>query len=274
MKKASPDATKDDFSLSGNLDSPSGNPVKSILKALHALDVLALQDVHRKGIGLFDLARQLGLRPNTLHNILKTMALCGYVTQNDEGRYTAGPKCDQISAIGRLISGNVLNRAVEPALQALGRRLGETVVFTILSNGRRYQLLVIEGDGPVRAAVQDGGYSIYELVTGRLLVAYAGSEARRLIVEHYGFPGNVWGGATDMAALEALCQQLQKQPYLQMRNHSGELDTFAVPLLIGEERLVTSVGVFLPAYRSTPQRRDEIIAALEQTREEILRKLS
>ena len=61
MKKASPDATKDDFSLSGNLDSPSGNPVKSILKALHALDVLALQDVHRKGIGLFDLARQLGL---------------------------------------------------------------------------------------------------------------------------------------------------------------------------------------------------------------------
>ena len=185
----------------------------------------------------------------------------------------AGPKCDQISAVGRLISGNILNGIVEPALQSLGKRLGETVVFTLLSNGRRYQLLVIEADNPVRVAVQDGGYSIYELVTGRLLVAYAGSEARRLIAEHYGYPGKAWGGAEDMDALDALCRQVREQPFLQMRSLSGELDTFGLPLLIGEEPLVSSIGVFLPSYRSTPQRREEICSAMKAAREEILQKL-
>lgn len=270
FSKSFPSPPKD-----GGEASPSGeHAVKSILKALRALDILALEDVRRKGIGLFDLSRQLGVRPNTLHNILKSMALCGYVTQNEEGRYMAGPKCDQISAVGRLISGNVLNGVVEPALQSLGKKLGETVVFTILANGRRYQLLVIEADSPVRVAVQDGGYSIYELVTGRLLVAYADSEARRLITEHYGFPGRTWGGAEDMDALNALCRQVREQPFLQLRNHSGELDTFGLPLLIGEGPLVTSIGVFLPAYRSTPQRREEIRSAMEAAREEIVQKLS
>ena len=248
--------------------------VKSILNALRALDTLALQDVRRKGIGLFDLARQLGIRPNTLHNILKTMALCGYVAQNQEGRYVAGPKCDQISAIGRLISGNILSGVVEPALQSLGERVGETVVFTILSNGRRYQLLVIEANSLVRVAVQDGGYSIYELVTGRLLVAYADCEARRQIVGHYGFPGDVWGGARDMDALDQLCRQVREQPFLKLRNHSGELDTFGIPLLIGEEPLVASIGIFMPSYRSTPERQEEIVAAMLEAREEILRRLS
>lgn len=243
-------------------------------KQLNALDTLSLQDVRREGVGLFDLSRQLGVRPNTLHNILKTMALCGYVAQNREGRYMAGPKCDQISAVGRLISGNILNGIVEPALQSLGKRLGETVVFTLLSNGRRYQLLVIEADNPVRVAVQDGGYSIYELdnwpAAGGLR---PGSEARRLIAEHYGYPGKAWGGAEDMDALDALCRQVREQPFLQMRSLSGELDTFGLPLLIGEEPLVSSIGVFLPSYRSTPQRREEICSAMEAAREEILQKL-
>ena len=263
------------FSPEGGEKQPSAgeHPVKSILKALNALDILSLQDVRREGVGLFDLSRQLGVRPNTLHNILKTMALCGYVAQNREGRYMAGPKCDQISAVGRLISGNILNGIVEPALQSLGKRLGETVVFTLLSNGRRYQLLVIEADNPVRVAVQDGGYSIYELVPGRLLVAFAGSEARRLIAEHYGYPGKAWGGAEDMDALDALCRQVREQPFLQMRSLSGELDTFGLPLLIGEEPLVSSIGVFLPSYRSTPQRREEICSAMKAAREEILQKL-
>ena len=76
-----------------------------------------------------------------------------------------------------------------------------------------------------------------------------------------------------MDALDALCRQVREQPFLQMRSLSGELDTFGLPLLIGEEPLVSSIGVFLPSYRSTPQRREEICSAMKAAREEILQKL-
>jgi len=252
----------------------TGNPVKSIIKALTALDILALQDVRRSGIGLFDLSRQLGIRPNTLHNILKTMVLCGYVSQNEDGKYIAGPKCDQISAIGRLISDNTLNGVIRPVLLSLSKKLGENVVFTVLSNGRRYQLVDIEGKGPVRVSMQYTGNSIYSLVTGRLLVAYADSAALQLIVENYGFPGKLWDNIEDMPALEKACYQLRQEKYMHMHNTQGELDTFGISILLGEEHLVACIGVFLPSYRCSDERSREILSSLEQARTEILNRLS
>lgn len=52
--------------------------VNSVKKALDILDILIFEDIDRRGISLKELSERSGIRPNTLHNILKTMKQCGY----------------------------------------------------------------------------------------------------------------------------------------------------------------------------------------------------
>lgn len=52
--------------------------VNSVKKALDILDILIFEDIDRRGISLKELSERSGIRPNTLHNILKTMKQCGF----------------------------------------------------------------------------------------------------------------------------------------------------------------------------------------------------
>mgnify|MGYP002552554999 CR=1 FL=1 len=73
-------------------------PVKSLKKALDLLSVLLFQDGEEKGFAVKELGERLGLPANSVHNLLKTMAVCGYAEKNADGRYTYGPVCRQIAS--------------------------------------------------------------------------------------------------------------------------------------------------------------------------------
>ena len=72
-------------------------PVKSLKKALDLLDVLLFEDAEEQGFEVKGLAEKLHLPANSVHNLLKTMRICGYVEKNGSGRYTFGPVCRRIA---------------------------------------------------------------------------------------------------------------------------------------------------------------------------------
>ncbi|MGE4565819.1 MAG: helix-turn-helix domain-containing protein, partial [Victivallaceae bacterium] len=147
--------------------------VRSVIKALAALDFVVEESMIRPGVGLSEIAAALDIQPTTARNILKTMELVGYIDRAQGRLYVPGGKCFGMSRAA-MIAGR-LNLVMAPHLAELAREGGESLVLTTLFNGRRKVLLRNQGDSPVVVDIRNAEQerSGCELVTTRILLAYA-----------------------------------------------------------------------------------------------------
>lgn len=236
-------------------------PVQSVARALAALDQLAAAEARGQGVPLQALAEALGLRASTARNIVKTMTLCGYVAQTSDRKYRLGPRCRDLTRAALL--GDRLRQAIAAAAHGLAAEIGETVVAATLLGGRRVPLLQVEGGGAVRVdgALEDHD-RLYELVTGRVLLAFARPDERREALARHGWPGPQWCGITDEGALERTLEAIRQAGYAEDLTSAGEVWAVASPVRDGDGGALAAIGLFMPAYRATSERRSEVLAAL------------
>lgn len=232
-------------------------PVKSLKKALDLMDLL-LFEAGPEGLPLTRLAARLGLPPNTAHNLLKTMTVCGYAEQAPDGaRYRAGGKWQQAGRLRLLQEREVLARR----LQALAETLNETCVLATLANGDRVAVARAEGRQVVRVAPSAfEGSRIYDSPTGRILVAFADAAERRAVLERHGFPGPRWDGIRTDAALEKAIAAIRKTG--SCWREDDELFACAAPILDPSGALIGAIGCYAPKFRCPPEGRDRITAQI------------
>ena len=108
-------------------------------EGLGPLNLLVFEDPGREGLALGDLARRLQFPAATTHNLLKTLCACGYASLAGVGCYTVGPRCLEIGRFNHLLT-EATATAIRARIEALGRRLNETVTFAVLADGRRLRL--------------------------------------------------------------------------------------------------------------------------------------
>ena len=244
--------------------------VNSVKKALGILDILTFDDYRKKGIGLFDLSRKTGIKPNTLHNLLKTMVVCGYVSQNEESKYVSGPKCSSIGMMNRLASGSPLLAKIEDLMKNLSEKLKESVVFTILAEGNRVTLISVEHDNPIKidtSLLEDD--HIFDKVTGRILAAYSDDYNQKRIIELRGFPGEQWNGITDWDAFNSALKEIRQKGYSERSEADGSVISIAVPVLEKEEKLVGALGSYAPAFRCNEQKQAFMLDEMQRVAESI-----
>ena len=89
--------------------------VKSLYKALHLLDYF---DQDHPDAGVTELAEYSGLLKSSVHNILQTFELCGYVTQSSEtSRYMLGGAA--VSLFSRFKATRKIDYRITEYLQSL-----------------------------------------------------------------------------------------------------------------------------------------------------------
>ena len=89
--------------------------VKSLYKALHLLDYF---DQDHPDAGVTELAAYSGLLKSSVHNILQTFELCGYVTQSSEtSRYMLGGAA--VSLFSRFKATRKIDYRITEYLQSL-----------------------------------------------------------------------------------------------------------------------------------------------------------
>ncbi len=230
----------------------SDRPIAAVQKALDVLDVLVFEDPNRCGLRLAELAARLNQKPATLRGILKTMIACGYVEQDAHARYRTGKRCEQIGALNRLRPN--LGRNLNARLQALCDETGESVSFYVLSGGERICFLNLQTRDIIKVDYSMlEAHNLYAYPSGRILVAYCSEAERTQVLRRHGFPKSYWGGIVNRAQLDGEIARVRSAGVLE-RYHGG-VASFAAAACYADGSLAGSVGVYLPEFRLTAEKK-------------------
>lgn len=240
--------------------------VQSVKKAMAILDILIFEDSEKNGIGLFEMARRLGQKPNTLHNIMKTMISCGYVKKTEKSLYAAGPKCFDIVNEYKFTNKNVLIESIKPVLQQLSNRINESVVLTVLINGNRVPIINVINDNLIKVdfPLNEMGH-IYEKPTGRILVAFADEYSFRLIKGKWGYPGEMWKNIIDDQSFEKTRAEVRNRGYDMEIESKDTVISVAVPVKDSSGKFVYSLGSYAPLFRCDKDKQAIILTELKET---------
>ncbi|OGV34962.1 MAG: hypothetical protein A2020_13365 [Lentisphaerae bacterium GWF2_45_14] len=234
--------------------------VNSIKKALDTLDILIFSDPERKGISLAELSRRTDIRPNTLHNILKTMLRCGYVAQQPDSSYAAGPKCAAIGSENKFRKFSELY--LKNVLEKLHSETDESTVFYTLRNGGRVPILSFSGGSAITIdQSQMDSADFFSKATGRILASFGLNEELDEILELNGLPGKSWNDIDSREKLSAAIAEIKKSGYIIIHENNGII-SIAVPVLDAAGRLVGALGCYAPAFRCPEEKHTKIIQAL------------
>lgn len=241
--------------------------IQSVGRALDLLECLASTS---GGMALSELARRLNLRPTTVHNILKTLRLRGYVDQEPESlRYRLGLKCYDL-ARGALRGRNLPEMAL-PFLRKLAAEVDETVVLSVLEQSELYFIVSVPSQQMLavnynRNWVQDG----YHTASGRVLLAFADPDVLERYVAAHPLNTSTKCGLRSRADLERELAKIRKDGYAILRREGATaVCAVAAPIRDFSGKVIAGVGLSLPALRFHGAHRKKIIHSLLHTAAEI-----
>lgn len=249
-------------------------PVKSVVKAMALLDRIALDDAARQGVTLSVLAQELGLPQNTVHNLLKTLIVSGYVAQQGRGVYVAGPKCAQIGRVSQCADPHVYQR-VMASLHRFVDAEGEACVCSTLVNGERVTVAVVDSTHTVSVShATIDGEPFFAKCTGRMLAACATDAELQQILTRQGMPGPRWNDIHEEKHLRSELKKLREQGYSLLNDPRDELVAIACPISDGIDPPWGTLATYAPAYRCSEERCRQLLARLQAVAKDLFRDIT
>ena len=239
-------------------------PVKSLKKALDLLSILLFQDPEEKGFSVKTLAEKLGLPANSVHNLLKTMAVCGYVEKNGEGRYTCGNVCRRIAFKNYQTGNGFRDRVIDIMRRAIAR-INQAMVFCILGNNVWASLVKA---GPAGRIVkvdmeQVERFYLYETATGRILYSFSSPEKRAVLLRENGTPDAFWPD------FEKDSLRIREQGECSLMRTRYGVFSFAVPVFDHDHNLLGALGIYCLPQSCSAERNQFLLENLKLAAKEI-----
>lgn len=244
-------------------------PVKSLKKALDLLSILLFQDRDEKGFPVKELGERLGLPANSVHNLLKTMTICGYAEKNADGRYTYGPVCRQI-AYKNYQAGDDFHGMLMEIMRGAIHRINESMVFAVLENNAWTVVVRAEPTGKILKVNLEEVQRcyLYEAATGRVLYSFSSPERQAELRRANGDPAPAWPEwEKDARAIraEGACSLLRTR---------YNTFSYAVPVFDCSGRILGALGVLCPPLNCSPERNGFILSVLKEAAAAVTARLS
>ncbi|MHB1889745.1 MAG: IclR family transcriptional regulator [Acidimicrobiales bacterium] len=148
-------------------DQPAGTS-QSVMRALRVLRAMRVADGE---LGVAEIARTVGLPMTTVHRILKTLLVAGYVVQNAATeRYHLGREA---YLLGRAVANTLGFDAALPLLEHLADETGESVNLVVRDGNEGLVVLRIESQQALRFTQPVGTkIPLHFTSTGKVLLAF------------------------------------------------------------------------------------------------------
>lgn len=239
-------------------------PVKSLKKALDLLSILLFEDREECGMEVKQLAGRVGLPANSVHNLLKTMRICGYVEKNGEGRYTFGPICRRI-AYRNYQRGDDFREKVVGVMRGAIAKVNESMVFVILENHVWSTLVRAEPGGKiVKVDLEEVERCyLFETATGRVIYSYSNPSRRSVLIRENGHPAHSW------PEYEEETLDIRRNGFCTLMRTRYGVFSFAVPVFAPSGELLGALGIYTMPTAALEQRKEFLIETLKEAAEEI-----
>lgn len=185
--------------------------IQSVERALQILDLFNEQATELK---ITDISKLMGLSKSTLHSLLKTLQLHGYIDQNPEnGKYRLGMK---LVERGHFVVGSMdIRQKAKGWLTDLSRRTGQTTHLGILDGREGVYIEKIEGKLAAIAYSRIGRrLPVHATAIGKVLIAWLGEAELNALLEGYQYTTFT---PSTLATREALVDALKKNPRTRLR---------------------------------------------------------
>ncbi len=212
-----------------------------------------------------DIAGRVRLNPATVYNIVKTLAVRGFINEAS-GDYAIGSKLGLMAS--RWDVTKELPLLAAPIIEEINRMTGEAVCVTIMAGMRAEIVNLMPGSRQVSVQFLHRAWKYpLNLGTGRLLVALGDKDDwERFIEKHIeGGPKNLsekkWDGKTWRMQLDKIRSQGHVIVRIVPEGEDEEIGAVACPLRAPNGALVAAIGCSCPISRAT----DAHLAFIKET---------
>ena len=232
--------------------------VQSVDRALDVLEALAKQDGEA---GLSEIAARTGLPYGTIHRLLRTLLVRGYVRQESDRRYALG------GALVRL--GGVAERMVgvwaQPYLTKMVELSGETANLAVLEGDFIVYVAQVPSPRRLRMFAEVGRRVLpHSTAVGKVLMADRADAEVTSLIRRTGMPRRTANTITDLPGMLAELRRVRERGYaMDLGEEELGVHCLAVPVHDGN-RVVAAMSVSGPAERIDALDRDELAAAMRK----------
>jgi DNA-binding IclR family transcriptional regulator len=244
--------------------------VQVLIKAFDILELVA----QRKGqpISLTEISDELQINQATAANIINTIVSKNYLEHIGKKKgYRLGLSAYRLTnAVA--YEQDLINAAREP-MEQLTAKLNETSILGILQNQKRFILHVVNSNQDIQVQIRSER-NVYETASGRLLLAYLTEKELERFLQTNGLPSeDLWNEATTLNGLKEALGNIREVGIAKTHRLMSHLKGFAVPIF-NNDKVVAGLSVFVPEYRCSEGKEEEIISSMIEASKAISQILS
>lgn len=233
--------------------------VQSVERSLDILEALAAASSGAGGVGIVDLSNRVSLHVSTVHRLLATLIVRGYVRQTEQsGRYSLGPRALQL---GRAFHNQSDIRAeAHPFLQRLMEESGETANLMVLDHDEAVYIDQIQSPRLVRMFAEIGRrVPLHSTGGGKAILAYYDPVERHRILAEKGLAASTPHTITSPEALEQALAEVRRCGYaIDDEEQEEGVRCIAGPVHDHTGNVVAAVSLSGPTTRMTRERLQEL----------------
>ncbi|MCX7624393.1 MAG: IclR family transcriptional regulator [Thermomicrobium sp.] len=243
----------------------------SVARAVAVLNALARSS---DGLTLSALARELREPKSTLHGVLAALVEAGLLVRDEATkRYRLGAHI--LALAGAYARQSDLLRAFSEVARPLARELGETIQLAILQGREVLYIGKQEGTQWVRLASEVGTRLPAQATSlGKCLLAWLPPDELDRLLAEGPLVALTPRTITDPDVLRAELAQVRERGYAIDRGETlSDVWCFGAPIRDAHGAVVAAVSISVPVTRITPERVDELIAAVRRAAAELSHRL-
>jgi DNA-binding IclR family transcriptional regulator len=246
-----------------------------IIQALdRALRILDLFDEQTPDLKITEISRRMQLHKSTVHSLLKTLQLHGYVEQDEEsGKYRLGMKLAEKGQ--QLLESIDLRRVARPHLQALSDATGQTTHLVVMDGLEGVYIEKVEGaKAAIRYSRIGRRVPLHSSACGKVLAAYRPEAELARMMKGYAFVRRTDRTIVDPAAFKAELARVRAEgaAFDREENEPG-VQCAAAPIFDHTGRVAAAMSISTMVSLVGERELAELVGMLKRETEAISRKL-
>ena len=234
--------------------------INSIDRALNLLELLASDG---EALGVTELSKRLNIDKSMVYRLLSTLAIRGYVEQDEESRkYSLGLKVVELA--GMKLSTVEIFSVARPLLKELVKRTGETAHLAMMV---QHEIICLDKEeGPAILNIRGGigdKYPPHASAIGKAILAYLPDEEMKVIFRKHGMPKYTSRTVTSLSVLKKNLKSIREQGYaLNDEETYIGVRSIAAPVRERKGVVVASLGISGPVQRLTDEKMESLVEAV------------